>query len=183
MKIFRDSKQFIIQLPPYKINITKRTKSSQYSCTLPPLLSSIFNLKNINPEEAKLLFYVYDSKIHVTTLQSLIDYSNISLKQQELKSLISMYTSKDMTPPEDLTKKYNELPSIDSNYYDTMTNKIYTSAYKMANSNTYRVTLPNKLFKDKIKEDKDNYILFTIAATKKGFVNEYGIITATVFQE
>jgi len=41
-------------------------------------------------------------------------------------------------------------------------------------------TLPNS---HKIKEDKDNYILFTIAATKKGFVNEYGIITATVFQE
>lgn len=186
MKIFRDPKKFIIQLPLYKVNIKKIPYNNktgfQYSSILPPFLCSYFNIED-TIKEPNLLFYVYDSAIYITTVQSLLDLSAISSKLKEIETYVRICKANGTEIPENLEKEYTELPKINYKIYDNIETKVITTAYKLTNSNSFRVTLPNKLFKDKIVTTENNYIQFTIDTLNKDFLNNYGVVKIDILQE
>jgi len=159
MEILRNNTDFKITLPKYKIH-TKEIKNKskpnyQYTCILPPLLCSYLhiNKETIIEKEPNLILYKYKEDIFITSKETL-----------------------------DIIKQH-ELTIINYKIHDNIEHYYYTTAFNMTDSNSFRFTLPNKLFKDKINPSRTNYILFTIDTLEKDVLNYYGTIKIKVIQE
>lgn len=178
MEILRNNTDFKITLPKYKIH-TKEIKNKskpnyQYTCILPPLLCSYLhiNKETIKEKEHNLILYKYKEDIFITSKETLDIFRRISIKQHELSNL---EVSEDNSTP--------EITTINYNIHDNIEHYYYTTAFNLTNSNSFRFTLPNKLFKDKINPSKNNYILFIIDTLEKDILNHYGTIKIKVIQE
>lgn len=189
MKIIRNTNEFKIKLTPYKIHIkeikNKNSNSYQYTCILPPLLCSYFNINKdtIEENEPNIIVYTYNNREYITSMKTLITFRSISFKHQELNRITEMCKINDWKIPEDTVKDIIELPTINYNIHDNIERYYYTTAYNMTNSNSFRFTLPNKLYKDKIDISKDNYLSFTINPLLTDVLNNYGVISMDVLQE
>jgi len=179
MEIRRNNTDFKITLPKYKIH-TKEIKNKnkpnyQYTCILPPLLCSYLHIKKetIIEKEPNLILYKYKEEIYITSKETLDIFRSFSIKQHELSKL---ELSEDNT-------NIAEVTNINYNIHDNIEHYYYTTAFNMTNSNSFRFTLPNKLFKDIINTSKTNYILFTIDTLEKDILNHYGTIKIKVIQE
>lgn len=185
MKILRDNKQFKIVLPLYKIHIKKIKNKTmigyQFSSTLPPFLCSYFNIEHI--KEPNLLFYTLDAEIHLTTPEVLEQIAESHFQRQYLGVIMETLKAENQVIPNNLQQEYNELPNVNYSVYDNIMGKHHATAYKLKSSNSFRVTLPNRLFKDKINIDKSNYIQFTINALNTDFLNNYGVVTIDILQK
>ncbi len=189
MEIIRNTNEFKIKLPPYKIHIkeikNKKSNSYQYTCILPPLLCSYFNIHKdtIGENEPNIILYTYNNRQYITSMNTLTTFRSISFKQHELKRVTEMCKLNQWEIPGNIEKKLAELPTINYNIHDNIGRYYYTTAYNMTNSNSFRFTLPNKLYKDKIDIHNDNYLLFTINPVTKDVLNNYGVISVDVLQE
>ena len=184
MQVTKSKQGIKITLPRYKINIRKLTgtkTSYQYTCILPPVLCSFFNIGTDTPEAEDednynnlLMFYELDD---YNLILSGNDFYKALLNQHEHNTL-SMISSYGQEAKPELIKYCQDNP-INYKLFDTIhyTEQYNTSVYKLSNSNSYRVTLPNQLFKPHINHTKDNYILFTIDTTKEDLQSNKGIIT------
>jgi len=190
MKVIRNDTEFKIKLPPYKIHIkeikNKNSNSYQYTCILPPLLCSYFNIHKdtiTEDEPNTIIFFTYNNREYITSMETLTTFNTISFKQHELKRVTEMCKINGWEIPEESIKDLSELPTINYNIHDNIDHYYFTTAYNLANSNSFRFTLPNKLFKDKIDITKNNYLLFTINPVAKDVLNYHGVISVDVLQE
>ncbi len=182
MEIIRNNNEFKIKLPPYKINIkeikNKNGKGYQYTSILPPILCSFFEVSTGTtsaPEDYS----------NILMFMELKDFNIIISGNQFNKALTDQHVHNNLeivsnygTPDPELVQYCNDNPInfklFDSIHYKEQHN---TKVYRLSNSNSYRVTLPNQLFKPHIQHTKDNYILFTIDTTKEDLQKNKGIIT------
>jgi len=184
MEITKSKEGVKIRLPPYKINI-KKTKgvekiNHQYTCILPPLLCSLFQVGLVTPEVAEedytneVMFYELEDE---NILISGNEYYKTLLDNQEHND-IKIVLAYGHTPKEELIN-YCENNPINFKLFDTIHYKkqYITKVYKLSNSNSYRLTLPHDLFKKHINHSKDNYILFTIDTTKEDLHTNKGVVT------
>lgn len=144
MEVIRGYSNFKIRLPPYKINLkelrNKDCVNYQYSITLPPILCSMFGVKEGGVNV--LSFYTWDNKLYISDPSGAYRYD-------ENNNCVA---------------------------------KGFTTAYQLKNSNNFRVTLPNHLFKSEIKPTKDNYILFTIDTVEEDFRGFSGVVNVEIIR-
>ena len=158
MDIVRDENGLRIILYPYKINIkevkTKEGKNYQYTCNLPPLLCSFLRVSK-NIKEPNLLFYEYKNNIYITDV---FTYDEVFFNFDE-----------------DTLKRTNY------DIWSNMEQKKLTTAYNV-NNTSFRLTLPNKMFKDKIDVSKDNYLIYYVDTLEKDLLNNVGVIKLSIKQ-
>lgn len=182
MKVIRNTQEFKITLPPYKINIkeikNKNGKGYQYTSILPPILCSFFEVGTVTTAAP-------DDYSNLLMFMELKDCNIILSGNQFNKALTDQHTHNNLklsstfgTPDPELVQYCKENP-INFDLFGRIQFKEQhnTTVYKLHNSNSYRVTLPNPLFKPHIQHTKDNYILFTIDTTKDDLQNRKGVIT------
>lgn len=185
--IIRNHEDLKIRLPPYKITIkttNKEGNSYQYSCILPPILCSFFNIQDNKSKDQEddpsnlLMFYENDN---VNYIMSGTTFYKALRDAEEHKILEDISNMWGYEPKPELVEYCNNNP-VNFGVYDKIRyeHKYNATAYKMTNSNNYRVTLPNKLFKNKVNPLKNNYILFTIDTQKEDLLYNKGVITYVV---
>ena len=184
MKITRCKEGVKITLPPYKINIRKLTSngtknSYQYTCILPPLLCSFFEVGTVEPEDNYnniLMFMELKDNNIILSGNNFYKALNDQYEHNTLEMINNSYGV--CTPNPELVQYCKDNP-INFKLFDTVHyKKQYNSrVYKLSNSNSYRVTLPNQLFKPHIKHTENNYILFTIDTTKEDLQTNKGVVT------
>lgn len=172
MKVEYDKKGLKIILPKYKITTKKlkptpNTTTYQYSCIVPPILCSFFNIQdNTQPEYTignnNLLFYnvAEDHYIMSSVLYELctgLDTTGIDTTETINTDLINKIA---------LNVNLNTLHQ--------------TTAYKLTNSNSYRVTLPTPIFKNMVNPEEDNYIRFIIDTAEEDILYNKGVVKYTV---
>lgn len=189
--IIRDKKDLKITLPKYKITvktINKNRNSYQYSCILPPLLVSFFNIQdNTNKEDPEdhrgnlLMFYEYENNNYIMSATTFYKAIHDSTQHRILEDINNMYGYE--PKPEFL--EYCENNPVNYEIYDRIRyNCSYdTTVYKLKNSNNYRVTLPAPKFKEQINPYKDNYICFVIDTQAEDLVYNKGNVMYSVIQE
>lgn len=176
-----------IILPRYKITI-KEVKgcsgktSYQYSCILPPVLCSFFNIKdNTVDENAReynsLIFYKSKGSNYIMSWEVL----NKAYEYMDKIHIYNMTVDMDLIPPVELVEQVENIP-LNINLFDEIRSKIEysTMAYKLTNSNSYRVTLPNHLFKDMVNPAEDNYIQFIIDTSEDDLLTNKAVVKYTV---
>lgn len=185
--IIRNHEDLKITLPKYKITVkpvNKDSNSYQYSCILPPLLVSFFNIQDNtqkeDPEDFSnlLMFYEYDDTNYIMGGTTFYKALRDSSEHKILNDINQMYGYE----PKPELVEYCENNPVNYDIYDRIRyrHQHNTTVYKLKNSNNYRVTLPVQLFKEQVNPYKDNYIHFTIDTQKEDLLYNKGVITYMV---
>lgn len=194
MKITRNHEDLKITLPKYKITvkpINRENNSYQYSCILPPVLCSFFNIEDTsNKEDVEdysnlLMFYEYELSNYIMSGTTFYKALKDNHEHTLLNSINSSFKDNPYYAPKPELVEYCNNNPINYKIYDKIRyeHQYTTTVYKLKNSNNYRVTLPNKLFKHYINPYKNNYIIFTINTQNEDLLYNKGTVNYTVVQE
>ena len=192
MEIKRNTEGLTINLTPYKISIKKldtNKNSYQYTCILPPFICSLFNITKDSAAPSnkfeelynRLVFYSHEGSLYLEDSKVFSEISNIKEVTRRVEYLKKKQYKYDNVAEEieELTK---DLGSINNNIIDNIYSQYFSTPYLLSNGNSFRFTLPNKLVKDEVNVNQDNYILYSINTNEKNVLNNYGTIKIDILK-